>query len=110
MPNSSLVRLLDGCVDDAMAAAAAICESATVRRHLTEYLDNLRFLGVDLDGSDLQSLGIPEGPELGKMLDRLKNAKLDGAVTSKEDQRQLVRDLLAGGDHAGDSCQEVSHD
>ena len=67
-----------------MVAAAAISESATVRRRLTEYLDNLRFLGVDLDGLELQSLGILEGPELGKMLDQLKNAKLDGAVTSKE--------------------------
>ena len=108
--NSDLVRLLDGCAEDAVVTAAAISESATVRRRLTEYLDNLRFLGVDLDGLELQSLGIPEGPELGKMLDQLKNAKLDGAVTSKEDQRQMVRDLLDGGAYAGDACQEVSHD
>ena len=110
MPNSGLVRLLYGCAEDAVVSAAAISESTTVRRRLTEYLGCLRFLAADLDGSDMQSLGIPEGPELGKMLDRLKNAKLDGAVTSKEEQRQMVRDLLNAGAYASDSCREVGHD
>ena len=110
LPNSGLVRLLDGCAEEAVVAVAAISESATARRRLTEYLDHLKFLRVDLDGSDMRSLGIPEGPGLGEMLDQLKNAKLDGAVTSKEEQRQMVLDLMAGGAYAGDSCQEVSHD
>jgi tRNA nucleotidyltransferase (CCA-adding enzyme) len=110
LPNSGLVRLLAECVEDALAAAVAVTDSDTVRRRLTEYLGCLKFLEADLDGSDMQSLGIPEGPELGKMLDQLKNAKLDGAVTSKEEQRQMVRDLLNAGAYAPDSCREVGHD
>ena len=67
LPNSGLVRLLDGCAEETVAATAAISESATARRRLTEYLDHLKFLRVDLDGSDMRSLGIREGPNWGNV-------------------------------------------
>ena len=114
LPNSRLVHLLDECSaecsKEVVAAVAVISESPTLARRLTEYLDHLRLIGADLDGSDLRSLGVPAGPEMGKILDRLRNAKLDGKVANKAEQLQMVRDLLSGVLDAGESCQEVNHD
>lgn len=44
-----------------------------------------------LSGDDLLSLGVPEGPLVGEFLNRLRDAKLDGTVATREDEIALVR-------------------
>lgn len=44
-----------------------------------------------LSGDDLLSLGVPEGPLVGELLSRLRDAKLDGTVATREDEIALVR-------------------
>lgn len=43
-----------------------------------------------LDGNDLQQLGIAAGPNLGKMLNRLYRAQLNGVIRTKRQARALV--------------------
>ncbi len=48
-----------------------------------------------LDGHALQRLGIPPGPELGRLLERLKEAQAVGAVRTVEEAEQYVRRVWA---------------
>ena len=44
-----------------------------------------------LDGGDLISLGVKEGPELGVILNNLLYAKLDGQLKSRADEEKFVK-------------------
>jgi hypothetical protein len=46
-----------------------------------------------LNGEELKSLGISAGPELGKILQALHKAKLDGEVNTKADEEKLALSL-----------------
>ena len=109
LPNSSLVHLLEGCLEEAVLAASIINEPATVQQRLREYLDRLRHLTADLDGVDLQALGVVPGPELGRILERLRDARLDGAVSTKAEQLRMVQDIIAAGTEAAGFGQGVGH-
>ena len=56
-----------------------------------------------LNGHDLQALGVPQGPLIGKILRRLSDARLDGEVRTRAEEESLVADALGGldGEPAG---------
>ena len=47
-----------------------------------------------LDGRSVIELGVEEGPAVGEMLRALLMARLDGSVSSREDEEALVRRRL----------------
>jgi len=47
-----------------------------------------------IDGNDLRALGIPQGPLYKRLLDAVREAQLDGAVTTKEQAIELVKQLI----------------
>jgi tRNA nucleotidyltransferase (CCA-adding enzyme) len=61
------------------------------RRGIEWFLAKGRGLRPLLSGDDLLSLGIPEGPPVGALLDRLRDARLDGTVATRDDEAALVR-------------------
>ena len=69
----------------------------SVSHRLGQYLSELRQIVPDLDGDSLLGMGVPEGPIIGKILGKLRDAKLDGLAQSEEEERQLVATILAGG-------------
>jgi tRNA nucleotidyltransferase (CCA-adding enzyme) len=50
-----------------------------------------------LDGGDLVRLGLPPGPAVGAVRARLRDARLDGTVSTRDDEVALVRRWLAAG-------------
>ncbi len=67
---------------------------AVVRRRLADYLARLRVTRPMLDGSRVMALGVEEGPPVGEMLRALLMARLDGEVSSREDEERFVRRRL----------------
>jgi hypothetical protein len=47
-----------------------------------------------LDGADLQALGQKPGPALGRMLEQLRDGRLDGKLRSREDEERYARELI----------------
>ncbi len=94
---SQIVGLLAGLGDAAVVSVAYICDSRVVSHRLGQYLSELRQIVPALDGDSLQAMGVPPGPIIGKILGKLRDAKLDGLVQSEEEERQLVATILAGG-------------
>jgi tRNA nucleotidyltransferase (CCA-adding enzyme) len=62
-------------------------------------------LKLELDGNDLIELGIPEGKEIGRILNELLHVKLTGRLPDRLDEIQYVKNLLKKAQDEG-----LSHD
>jgi len=75
--------------------------SSIVHRHLQLFLTKLRYVRTSLNGEELKRLGISAGPEMGKVLQTLHKAKLDGEVRTRADEKKLALSLKALDFHTG---------
>lgn len=64
-----------------------------IRQHLELFFSKLRYVKPCLNGGELQRLGIPAGTKLGEILEILHKARLDGEVTTKDDEEKLAQRL-----------------
>lgn len=69
----------------------AITPYETVRSLLSHYVTKLQQIRVKLDGDDLFRLGVTRGPEMGEMLAKLLDARLDRLVVTREDEVCFVQ-------------------
>ncbi|TET73774.1 MAG: CCA tRNA nucleotidyltransferase [Dehalococcoidia bacterium] len=92
--SSHICRLLERHRPQTILAAALATDSGMVRQQLALYLSNLRFVAPALDGDDLKQMGVPPGKRLGWLLQALKDARLDGKVTTRKGEQELVRQWL----------------
>lgn len=58
------------------------------------YLTTWRHLSIGLTGHDLEAMGLPKGPAYRRVLDRVLKARLDGLVTTEEDEYRLAKTLI----------------
>ena len=82
-------------LDPASIVGCAIAvEDALARERLELFLTELRQARPHLDGNDVMALGVPEGPRVGELLEKLLTARLDGLLSTREDEETLVRRSL----------------
>jgi tRNA nucleotidyltransferase (CCA-adding enzyme) len=67
--------------------------SLIAQRYLQLFLTKLRYVRTSLNGEELKRLGISAGPEMGKVLQILHKAKLDGEVRTRADEKKLALSL-----------------
>ena len=91
-PASRIRGALGGFHAGSVEAYALLSEDTAFREVARLYLDRLRHIRPVLTGDDLIALGVPEGPEIGRLLDELRDARLDGVVSTREDEVRWVRD------------------
>ena len=89
-------RQLRGLSPEAVQVAAALVEDEGSRNNLRRYLEEWRHVRPMLNGHDLVRLGVPAGPRTGMMLEALRDARLDGRVSSREDEKALIRERVSG--------------
>ena len=97
LEGSRLARELEGYCDEAVQAASWLTGSPIVARRLRKYLSELKPMAPALDGHDLLAMGVPEGPEIGRILRRLKESRQDSQVSNKDEERLLVKHLITQG-------------
>jgi len=91
---STTYSTLYGCSPVAVSAIATASDSPAVRQHARLFLNRLRYIKPALSGDDLKRLGIPPGPRIKEALSMLHKARLDGKVTSKRGEENLVYSWL----------------
>ena len=74
----------------AIQANAMASESVAMRGNLQLFLKKLRYVKALLNGEELKELGVSPGPEMGRILQALHRAKLDGEVNTKKDEKKLA--------------------
>jgi tRNA nucleotidyltransferase (CCA-adding enzyme) len=94
LPPSSLYRILHPASDAARFVFGVVSDSWLVRQRLEQYEQRLRAVETEIDGSHLRELGVPGGPAYRRILDAVLTARLDGQVTSREEEEALVEKLL----------------
>ncbi len=77
----------------AIQANAIATESSILQRNLRLFLTRLRHVRTSLDGEELKTLGISPGPEMGRVLQVLHKARLDGEVRTRADETRLALSL-----------------
>lgn len=92
---SELARALAGFDPAAVSAWAELSSDKVVSNAMRHYVSDLRFVKPELSGTALLQMGVVEGPEIGRVLGRLRDARLDGTVVNREEEVSLARDLLA---------------
>jgi tRNA nucleotidyltransferase (CCA-adding enzyme) len=97
MKPSQIAARLDGVPRMALLAAWAYAYEPQVLSRLRRYLAVWSVVRPTHDGNDLQAMGVERGPCLGKLLSRLRAARLDGEVATSEAEAGLVRRLLKEG-------------
>jgi tRNA nucleotidyltransferase (CCA-adding enzyme) len=92
---SSVCRILSGYSPTAIMTCAIATDSGRAAERLRTYVATWRQVKPLLDGRALQEMGITPGPKVGDMLRRLREAKLDGLVKTREDEVRMVERWLS---------------
>lgn len=96
LPPSGIYRLLYGYSPQAITANSLASDSPVARRHIQLFLHKLRYIKPSLTGDDLKRMGITPGPRIKEILQLLHEVRLDGKVTSKQGEEEIVRGWLKG--------------
>lgn len=75
-------------------AARAALDAEPAAEFVERYQSDWRHVRTELDGNDLQEMGLKPGPQYARLLDRLLAARLDGEVTGEAEERLLLQQLL----------------
>ena len=94
LPASRINALLEINTTQAILANLIACDDLVVQDRMRLFLDKLKRVKPSLKGDDLLSLGVGPGPPVGQLLMRLRDAKLDGEVSTRAEEVEFVRRLL----------------
>jgi tRNA nucleotidyltransferase (CCA-adding enzyme) len=96
VPNSQIHTWFSGLSLEMLAYLASRASSEQVRRFVSLYLTRLRTIVPVLNGEDFRELGLEPGPLFRRMKVRLLQARLNGEVSSREEEVALVLVLANG--------------
>jgi tRNA nucleotidyltransferase (CCA-adding enzyme) len=88
---SSIHDLLATLDTEALLLMMAKAKQEAAKRAISLYLTHLREVRIALTGDDLKKLGIPPGPRYKKLMASLLDAKLDGFVSTREEEIAFIR-------------------
>lgn len=91
---SSIYHLLHGYSLPAIMANSLAADSSISRQYIQLFLNKLRYVKPALTGDDLKRIGITPGPRIKEILNLLHEARLDGKVTSKKGEEEMVKGWL----------------
>ena len=92
---STVYRRLHGHNPEVLKAVFVATTSRVARSNLELYQTKLKKTSISLSGDDLIQLGLASGPRLGKILDQILWAKLDGHVKSRRAEISLAKTLIS---------------
>lgn len=72
-------------------------DEVTTRKQLLRYLEQYNTVRSELDGNDLLKLGFKPGPLLGRVRDELRYLRLDGVITTVEDEMKYAKKFVSPG-------------
>ncbi len=90
---SVLCRLLEKCPLEAVLYCMARTNEEELKKALTQYIYKWRTEKADINGKDLEKLGIPKGRIYKELLLIALDAKLDNEESTHEDQLKLVENI-----------------
>ncbi len=93
-PSAIVQRLEEMSEASLVAAWLALADHPDRQNVLEQYLSSWRFVAPATKGDRLKQIGLPPGPIYSHILRRLRSARLDGEVSSDEEEERLLAALL----------------
>ena len=91
---SRVHELLHGYSTTAIAANSLATDSPVVHQHIQLFLTRLRYVKPATTGEDLKKLGVPAGPRIKEILQKLLEARLDRRIKSKKEEEEMVKNYF----------------
>ena len=91
---SRVYTALQGYAPVALLVGAVATDSTTVSRNIGLFYGWLRYVKPSLTGNCLIQMGVAPGPGVKEFLERLRAARLDGEVTTRQGEREMVTEWL----------------
>lgn len=92
---SQVARMLDGLPDLALQVGWLLAqEHSRAQERIAAYASDWRWRKPAISGADLVAMGLPPGPRYRQILERLRFARIDGEVHSREDEIARLHALL----------------
>ena len=88
---AALYHLLAGSKTEALIFAVSAAKDVRKKKDISHYLVELRKISPLLNGHDIMTLGIPQGPLYSRILNDLRDARLMGKVVTREDELAFIR-------------------
>lgn len=88
--NSIIRQMLAPLTNEGLLYLMAIARKKEIKKTVSLYVTSLRNVKPLLNGDDLQKLGYIPGKEFKKMFSALTDARLDGLLESREDEKQFL--------------------
>ncbi len=92
--HESFPVLLDLHRADALASTGDLSDYEFVQAKLAGYENEPVLPPPLVGGNDLMSLGLEEGPRVGALLEKVRDAQLEGRLASREEALQFARDVM----------------
>ncbi|MCK5540012.1 MAG: CBS domain-containing protein [Deltaproteobacteria bacterium] len=69
-------------------------ENEEVKKALSTYITRLQFVKVEISGHDLIVAGLQPGPDFKRILEHIRDARLDGKVNNLSEELALAQELM----------------
>ncbi len=90
---SQITQFLDGTSEIALLASWILLDGEP-RQRIIAYIEEWRHIKPKTDGNILKSLGLSPGPRYSLILDILRAARINGEVTTDEQEHALAKQLV----------------
>ncbi len=97
MTDWDVYRALRGTPDEALVFGLAGMKPGVAEQRLRHYLANLRFRTLSVSGDDILALGAKKGPSVGRILERLREMRMQENIQGREPELAAARELLEKG-------------
>ncbi|HPC66750.1 MAG TPA: CBS domain-containing protein [Syntrophorhabdaceae bacterium] len=94
MSKSMIYRTLDQLSDEARLFIMAKTKSEEIKKIISNYITYIDSYKPILNGRDLKNMGLKEGPVYKEILERLRDAKIDNNLRTKEEEMGFVKSYI----------------
>jgi tRNA nucleotidyltransferase (CCA-adding enzyme) len=94
LPPSAIYHLLERYSPQAIPILWVATDSEKARDKIELYYRDLRYIETEINGEHLKRMGLEPGPIFGEILRALLDARLDGNVSTLEEEEALVKGIL----------------
>ncbi|MBT0664287.1 CBS domain-containing protein [Geobacter pelophilus] len=91
---SEIYRLFNDLAVEVLLYLMARTKSEEAKKALSLYFTKLQGVHTILTGDDILALGVARGPMVGELLEQLLAARLNGAVMSRDDELNFIRQAI----------------
>jgi len=88
-------EVLDRLPVESVVFLHGVSQEARVRERIERFLGDLRRRRLEIDGTDIIVLGVPEGPRVGGVLRAVRRLAVEGAARTRDQQMDAAKDIIA---------------